>query len=371
MIPTLPLFESFPDAMIAADDAGNMILVNSQAEKLFGYTRDELVGQNIDMFVPAQVRMRHAGHRSTYAQNPTRRPMGTGLELVGVRKDGTEVPVEISLIPIETAQGAVVVSVIRDITERKRFEHALQATNSELASANMAKDQFLAGMSHELRTPLNAIIGFTGTLLMRLPGPLTVEQEQQLRIVQSSGRHLLSLITDILDLAKIGAGKVDLHPEPVNVHDVVEEVHEILRSMSVDKKLNFTLHLPDRPTVVTCDRRALSQILLNLSTNAIKYTEKGSVEIRVALHPVANDLQECCISIRDTGVGIGPDDRHRIFQAFEQLDPLSTRRVDGVGLGLHLSQKLAHLLGATLEFASEPGVGSTFTLTLPPERHSA
>jgi PAS domain S-box-containing protein len=363
MTPGIPLFESFPDAMVAADADGRIAMVNSQAEKLFGYRREELLGQPIEMLVPERLRPRHVGHRSTYAHDPRTRPMGIGLELAGVRKDGSEVPVEISLSPLETEDGSFVVSAIRDITERKQFEQALQAKNSELEAANAAKDQFLASMSHELRTPLNAIIGFTGTLLMRLPGPLTAEQEQQLRIVQSSGRHLLSLITDILDLAKIEAGKVELYLEPVNVHEVVDEVRESLRSMATDKKLDFGVRLPDRPTLVVSDRRALAQILLNLTNNALKYTDAGSVVISVARSEAPHG-SHCLISVQDTGVGIKPEDRSRLFQAFEQLEPLSTRRVEGVGLGLHLSQKLALLIGAQLSFTSEPGVGSTFVLAL-------
>lgn len=362
----ISLFESFPDAMVAVDDAGHIAIVNTQAEKLFGYKREELLGRSIEVLVPASVRARHVVHRSAYAHDPRTRPMGIGLELSGVRKDGTEVPVEISLSPLQTAEGTFVVSAIRDISERKELERALRAKNAELEAANAAKDQFLAAMSHELRTPLNAIIGFTGTLLMRLPGPLTADQEQQLRIVQSSGRHLLSLITDILDLAKIEAGKIDLHLEPVNVNEVAEEVHESLRSMATDKGLEFTLHVCTPPAIVTSDRRALAQILLNLGTNALKYTEKGSVRIAVAMEH-GDRGSACRISVEDTGIGIKPEDRRRIFQAFEQLEPLSTRHADGVGLGLHLSQKLAELLHARLEVASETGKGSAFTLALPVE----
>ncbi|HUY40892.1 MAG TPA: ATP-binding protein [Candidatus Dormibacteraeota bacterium] len=361
---SFPLFNSFPDAMVAVDGEGRIRLVNEQAERLFGYGRDEMLGQPIEMLVPQKVRARHAGHRSAYVRDPKTRPMGIGLELAGVRKDGRHVPVEISLSPLETDEGTFVVSAIRDITERKEFERTLQAKNTELQAANAAKDQFLASMSHELRTPLNAIIGFTGTLLMRLPGPLTEEQEQQLRIVQSSGRHLLSLISDILDLAKIEAGKVELHLEPMSLHDVIEEVRDSLRSMAASKGLEFDVVLPRERTVVRSDRRALSQILINLANNALKYTEKGSVTIDVSTRATSSGLH-CDVNVRDTGIGIKPQDRERLFQAFEQLEPLSRRSAEGAGLGLHLSQKLSKLIGAHLSFISEPGEGSVFTLTLP------
>ncbi len=358
------LLESLPDATVVVDDRGRICYVNGQAERLFGYGRDELFGKPIEVLVPQRFRSRHTDHRTGYQHDPHVRPMGTGLELFGARKDGTEIPVEIMLSPIAGENRGLVASSIRDISERKRFESALQAKNVELESANAAKDQFLASMSHELRTPLNAIIGFTGTLLMQLPGPLTQEQEKQLRIVQSSARHLLSLIGDILDLAKIEAGKVEVHFERVVVDEVVDEVRDSLRSFASDKRLDFTVALPDRPTAVITDRRAVQQILLNLANNAVKYTDRGSVTIAVTKDSLEDGMR-VVLSVADTGVGIKPEDRERLFQAFEQLDPSSTRRIEGAGLGLYLSQKLALLIGGHLSFTSEFGAGSTFTLSLP------
>ena len=359
------LMESAPDAIVIVGDRGRIEFANAQTEKLFGYSRQELIGQGVDVLVPERLRDRHRVHRDAYAVEPRVRSMGVGLELFGCRKDGTEFPVEISLSPVRVDGKDFVASAIRDITERKRFERELQQKNLELENASQAKDRFLASMSHELRTPLNAVIGFTGTLLMRLPGPLTDDQERQLKIVQSSARHLLSLINDMLDLAKIESGKVEVYFEPVPVKAVVAEVADSLRSLAEEKGLTLATSVaesPDGEVTIETDRRALQQILLNLAGNAIKYTERGSVRIDAVLDEARGRVT---FSVSDTGIGIKPEDQARLFQAFEQLDPSSTRRFEGAGLGLYLSLKLAVLIGGALSFTSTYGQGSTFTLSVP------
>jgi PAS domain S-box-containing protein len=358
------LLESTPDGIVMANPTGHIVIANSQAERLFGYEAGELRGRSVDALLPERYRKAHVGHRSSYFLQPRKRAMGSGLDLAGLRKDGSEFPIEISLSPLRTEESAFVMSAIRDISERKRFEKALQEKNQELANANQAKDRFLAGMSHELRTPLNAIIGFTGTLLMKLPGPLNDEQQKQLRTVQSSARHLLALINDLLDVSKIEAGKVELVFEAVDCNALLHEVTAALRPQAHDKGLEFIVHMPELPIVFGTDRRALSQIIFNLAGNAIKFTESGGVSLTLRAESV-DGAQQVEVQVEDSGIGIPLADQDKLFGAFTRVNSARPNAPEGTGLGLHLSQKLAELLGGKIVFRSESGKGSRFTLVLP------
>ena len=358
------LLESTPDGIVMANPTGHIVIANTQAERLFGYEPGELRGRSVDLLLPERFRRAHVGHRSNYFLQPRKRAMGSGLDLAGLRKDGTEFPIEISLSPLRTEESEFVMSAIRDISERKRFEHALREKNVELANANQAKDRFLASMSHELRTPLNAIIGFTGTMLMKLPGPLTADQDKQLRTVQTNARHLLALINDLLDIAKIEAGKAELNIEAVDCRQVVEETVATLHQQAEAKGLQLIVQLPADAIVLHTDKRALSQIVLNLVGNAVKFTETGRV--RLALSRPRNGAEwSTRIDVEDTGIGIPQEDQARLFSAFSRVGAAHTRTAEGTGLGLHLSQRLASLLGGTISLVSRSGGGSTFTLILP------
>ena len=353
------LIESNIDALMTTDPLGLITDVNQQMESLTGSSREELIGKPFKNFF-TDSNQAEEGIRQVLRESKV-----TNYELTARAKDATETVVSYNAATFYDRDGKLqgVFAAARDVTERKRFERALQEKNVELESANLAKDRFLASMSHELRTPLNAIIGFTGTLLMRLPGPLTEDQTKQLQTVQSSAKHLLSLINDLLDLAKIESGKVAITLESVICQSVVEEVRSTLQPLAEKKGLKFTVRLPPEELVLKTDRRALSQILLNLANNGIKFTEQGEVCIELRQQR-QNGSMLTNISVHDTGVGIKTEDQEKLFQAFTQMGTSNARRHEGTGLGLHLSQKLAELLGGRIEFKSEFGKGSTFTLAL-------
>jgi signal transduction histidine kinase len=247
--------------------------------------------------------------------------------------------------------------------ERRRWEKALREKDIELQAAIVAKDRLLANMSHELRTPLTAIIGFTGTLLMRLPGPLNGEQVQQLTTIKTSAKQLLFLINNLLDLAQIDSGKVILMPDTVQCAALVNEVAASLAVFAAAKGLDLQVANPDAAITVRADRRVFSQILLNLVNNAINFTDRGHIRIDLARHE-ADGLFHIAVAVSDTGIGLTKGGHERI-EAFAQFALSSTSRPEGAALGIHVSQKLARLMGGEITFVSVQGIGSTFTLTMP------
>jgi len=251
--------------------------------------------------------------------------------------------------------------------ELETINREIALKNLELAEASRMKSAFIANMSHELRTPLNAIIGFTGALLMKLPGPLTPDQDKQLNTIRTSARHLLSLINDILDVAKIESGKVTLALERVQCQDLLAQTVDTLRPLAAQKGLALSVELPPEPVVIDSDKRALTQVIINLVNNAIKFTDTGSVKVALGQRLEEGQLVTE-FSVTDTGAGIRAEDQSKLFQAFSQLDSTSTRHAEGAGLGLYLCQNLANLLGGKLFFHSEFGAGSTFILALREQR---
>lgn len=360
---TQAVLESAPDGIVIVNRLGQIQLVNAATETLFGYDREELLGKPVEILIPERFRSGHPRQRDGFFEAQRNRPMGAGLELSGRRKDGAEFSVEIALSPLHGDEDILTIAAVRDVTDRKRAETELRAANLRLEAASRAKDNFLARMSHELRTPLNAILGFAGTLLMELPGPLNDSQAEQLRTVETSGRRLLAIISNLLDLSKIEAGDVEVHFEDLDLSGLIADVVDNHRMAAADKSLELELASPTTQVIIRSDQRLLAQVVTNLLDNAIRFTDQGGVRIEIDEDGEDGHRRQE-VRIIDTGRGIRDEDRDRVFAAFERLDALESRASEGAGLGLHLSQRLAQLLGAQLSYESEFGRGSTFTVRL-------
>jgi PAS domain S-box-containing protein len=353
------LLESAPDALVIAGKEGRIELINVQTEALFGYRREELLGQPIEVLVPDRFRARHPGHRDGYFGSPKPRPMGAGLDLAALRKDGTEFAAEISLSPIPTPAGTLVTAAIRDVSVRKRLE---QEQYRRINEANRLKSEFLANMSHELRTPLNAIIGFASLIREEKVGSLSADQKEYLGDILASSRHLLHLINDILDLAKIEAGKMEFRSEPVELATTIREVTDTLRGLANEKRIRIITELSTAVSIVYLDPAKLKQVLYNYLSNAIKFTPASGM-VTVRTQPQANDTFR--LEVEDTGIGIAAKDMVRLFVEFQQLDGSATKKYEGTGLGLSLTKRIVEAQGGTVSVQSEPGKGSIFAAVLP------
>jgi PAS domain S-box-containing protein len=534
------LLESAPDAMVIIDASGTIMMVNRRTEELFGYSRDEITGQPIEQLMPQRFRERHPGHVRSFFTNPSARPMGSGLELFGINKAGMEFPIEISLSPIETEDGVLVASSLRDITERKQAEEELKALNMnietqrrteiglnrlsellrgeqemdnlasvivhelaryldlqfvalfvlrdgntykreaaygypkqrgidtfesgdgllgqvvedalplkvdkvpeyaqlalglgkvspssllmyplvhdetvvavlelgglrpldedqqgwlaqareglavtirlvldleqrtraelELAeakesaeSANKAKSGFLANMSHELRTPMNAILGYSEMLMEEAKDVGQDDFIPDLKKIHQAGNHLLSLINDVLDLSKIESGKMEAFAEDIDVDALIDQVSDTAQPLMGKNNNQFTIKRGEQLGHTHQDITKLRQSLLNMLSNAAKFTHEGTITLRAAREKT-DGVDWLTFSVSDTGIGIPADKLDHVFEEFSQADNSTTRDYGGTGLGLPISRRFCQMLGGDLTVSSSTGEGSTFTMHVP------
>jgi PAS domain S-box-containing protein len=355
------LLEAAPDAMVIVDSAGLIVLVNRQTEELFGYAREELLAEPVEMLVSERLQDRHPSHRDRYLVAPNVRPMGAGLELYAMRKDRSEFPVEILLSPLTVESETIVSAAIRDVTARKKTEEALQRAltiereTERLRELDRLKDEFLSTVSHELRTPLTVILGLAETLR----GSAVTDRADRAELLErifANASDMRAMVEQLLDYSRLEAGKVRLEIRPLPLRDAILRCIELAHGVLGPRR--SSVEVPDG-LKVQADEHGFERILMNLLTNAAKYSPEDST-VRV-IAKAENGV--ATISVHDEGVGIPAAEQSQIFERFYRGSQRSGGR--GTGVGLAVVCRYVELLKGSVSVESELGRGSTFLLTLP------
>ncbi len=356
------MIEASPAALILVDRTRAIANVNSQAAKMFGYTPQELLGKDLETLIPERFHSSHPTYVDGFFASPVAQAIGAGRDLWGQKKNGEEFPVEVGFSPLELEDGVAMLAGIVDITNRRKALDAISKAKESAEAANRAKSDFLANMSHEIRTPMNAVIGLTELVL---DTDVTDAQRDYLTMVMQASESLLSIINEILDFSKIEAGKMEIEAADFGIRDIVCDTLKSLAPRAQSKGLEMACRIADDvPEWLVGDAVRLRQVIVNLVSNAIKFTERGEVLVDVWLVSYDDQTVQVRFAVTDTGIGIPPEKQRLVFEAFTQADGSITRRYGGTGLGLAISSRLVSLMGDQLDVQSELGKGSTFSFTL-------
>lgn len=358
----IKLLEATPEPVIVVSEGGLIVQCNKATERTFGYKMAEMLNQSVEMLIPLEFRKGHQQKLDHYMSAPIRKDMESRQDIEAITKDGKRLIVVINLNPIHLEDETLIVAGIRDITQQKIAERGLVEAKKIAVEANQAKSDFLANMSHEIRTPMNAIIGMSH---LALQTELKPKQRNFIEKVHRSAEALLGIINDILDFSKIEAGKLDIEQTSFYLEDVMENLANLVGLKAEEKGLELYFDIAsDVPTHLLGDPLRLSQVLINLGNNAVKFTSHGGeVVVAITLEKSVDDSAILHFKVKDTGIGMSPEQVSRLFQSFSQADSSTTRKYGGTGLGLTISKRLTELMEGEIWVDSEPNKGSCFHFT--------
>ena len=349
------------DAVVRTNPEGSIVGWNTQAERVFGWSRTEALGRELDQtIIPPRFRYDHHRGMRRHLAGGGGGVLDTRIEVFAMRRNGEEFPIELSITKVSTdAEGGYeFCAFIRDISARREREQKLVTANAMAEAANIAKSEFLANMSHEIRTPMSAVLGMA---YLALRTEMTPKQHDYISKIHRAALSLLGIINDILDFSKIEAGRLELEAIPFLLDDVLAHVSSVTAQRAADKQLEYVIDVaPGVPRYLVGDPLRLGQVLINLVNNAVKFTPAGSLALRCAVVGAANGKARLRFCVRDTGIGMTPLQKGKLFRAFIQADGSTTRQYGGTGLGLSISQQLVRLMGGNIEVESQIDHGSTF-----------
>jgi len=358
------ILEAVLDAVVTADEKGRIMDFNAAAEKIFQYSREEVIGKNLSLLMPEPDRSLHDSYMRSYLEGGEPRIIGKkGREVVGMRKDGTTFPLDLSVNEIPESNQRLFVGILRDITERKLMQDGLVEAKKAAEAANEAKSRFLAAMSHEIRTPMNGALGMIELLLHT---DLSDEQRSYVETALSSNRTLMRILNEVLDFSRLNSREYEVECVEFSIRTLAREVIGLMKPTADKRNLYLKSSLEeDFPEKICGDPDRLRQILLNLLNNGLKFTQEGGVTLAVSLAKDMDGKPNMILRVADTGIGIEKSMQETIFNDFTQADDGLSRAYGGVGLGLAIVRRLVASMGGRIYLESEPGRGSVFVVHLP------